>query len=884
MKLNSILETALTACRTGLSVHPPVEDGTKAPLPVYPDGVDDQGRQKKTWLHPSGRPADEAKIRQWYGRRRGVGIRTGSESDGLECLEFDDAEVYSRYKAEAQGCGLGHLVERIELGYCERTPGDGVHWLYYTTEVRGNTKLARRPAPTETNPRGVETLIETRGENGFIIIAPSGGPVHQSGRPYVLISGGFDTIPSLTGEDRDALFELARSFDQMPRPAAEASPRVTAEARPDGGEKPGEAFERRTTWAEILEPAGWTLAYRRGDTEYWRRPEKAIGISATTNHGGSGLLWVFSSSTSFDTEKSYSKFGALAVLEHGGNFAAAAKDLGAKGYGDRTTRPLGQVAVGGGQPIPRDDATRSPEWPTPRLGEVPTTVAFPIESLPGPVAKVAQAIASSIGCPVDFAGLSLLVVAGSASGRSASLLLKPGYFASAALYGMNVGNAASGKTPALAIAVAPLLELNAEFLAEFRNELAEFEKKQDEWEHTPKSVKPRPPRPERPRLRTVLLNDCTTEVVKVRLSENPRGLLNAYDEGSAWVGGLNQYKSGKGTDRQFYLSALNGSSIRVDRMKDRDAPTSIRHPFLSILGNMTPEMLGDLREGDGRSDGFVERILFAFVEATPRAFWNDEGFPPEAVDLWRRIVRRLFAREPAQQDGADRPHIVRFSPEAKQAWVEWFDTNVTESRQPGYEASELSVDGKLENYTARLALILHLLELACDESAGPGGVIPDMPPVTVAGAIELWHYFRTQHRRVRWYMNGGIENREARAVLGWITRHGRETFTRKELTDDLRWLAERPSGADGVLAWMEERHILRKRPAAPREPGQRGQCPSPTFEVNPSILAPRNTRNTRNSSGKPQIPVEERNSAYSAYSAGHDDSISENDGEVTWRV
>ena len=60
-------------------------------------------------------------------------------------------------------------------------------------------------------------LIETRGEGGFIIVAPSGGPVHPSGRPYVLRSGGFDTIATITPEERSDLFALARSFDQMPR-------------------------------------------------------------------------------------------------------------------------------------------------------------------------------------------------------------------------------------------------------------------------------------------------------------------------------------------------------------------------------------------------------------------------------------------------------------------------------------------------------------------------------------------------------------------------------------------------------------------------------------------------------------------------------------------
>ena len=491
-------------------------------------------------------------------------------------------------------------------------------------------------------------------------------------------------------------------------------------------------------------------------------------------------------------------------------------------------------------------------------------------------------MAASIGGPEDFPGLSALIVAGAAIGRSASLLIKPGYFASASLYGINVGNATSGKTPALTCIAGPLTEINANFLETYLQENEEFQQAHDAWERAPKSNKP--PRPIHPRLQTIVLNDCTAEIVKARLAENPRGLINVYDEGSAWIGSLNQYKSGKGTDRQFYLSALNGSPIRVDRMKDRDQPTSIRHPFLSIVGNMTPETLGDLREGEGRSDGFVERILFAFPEPTPRAQWSEEGVSPEAEDSWRLVIQRLRERPLVARDDKEFPHVVYFSPAAKRLWVDWFNANVAESRQPGYETSELSVDGKLENFTARLALILHLLMLATDPQSSSTGPIPELSMEALAGAIVLWRYFRSHHRRARWRMNGGIENRDARSVVDWIKRHGVKSFTRSEITSDLRWLNQRAGGADEVLDWLGERHILRKCQAPAREPGKRGQTPSPSYDVNPCILAPRNTENTENSDQSSAECNREGNSSYSSYSSEAGRGKTQTDEEVTWTV
>jgi putative DNA primase/helicase len=93
-----------------------------------------------------------------------------------------------------------------------------------------------------------------------------------------------------------------------------------------------------------LTRAGWTKLFTHGDETFWRRPGKSIGHSATTNYKGSGLLYVFSSSCEFEPFQSYSKFGAYARLECGGDFKAAAKALAAGGYGEP---PRGRKAKAG---------------------------------------------------------------------------------------------------------------------------------------------------------------------------------------------------------------------------------------------------------------------------------------------------------------------------------------------------------------------------------------------------------------------------------------------------------------------------------------------------------------------------------------------------------
>ena len=45
------------------------------------------------------------------------------------------------------------------------------------------------------------------------------------------------------------------------------------------------------------------------------------------------MLYVFSTSTPFEPERGYSKFSAYTLLEHGNDYAAAARELVSKGYG-----------------------------------------------------------------------------------------------------------------------------------------------------------------------------------------------------------------------------------------------------------------------------------------------------------------------------------------------------------------------------------------------------------------------------------------------------------------------------------------------------------------------------------------------------------------------
>lgn len=370
------LDYVRAAADAGICVVPPAEDGTKRPA--------------ANWKQFQDQRPDEPQLHAWFNRGRdGIGFICGRISGGLEMLEFEGRAVaegmLTAYEEAAWAVGLGDLLERIAQGYMEATPSGGIHLLYRCPTPLTNTKLARRPATTselaDKPDDPVKVLIETRGEGGYVIVAPSDGAVHPDGGAWTQIHGGVATIQTITDAERDALFDLARSFDTMP---VQRWIPTTPTYRTSEGDGPADLYNAATDWPELLEPAGWARVYQRGDVTYWRRPGKTEGISASTNHGGHDLFHVFTSSTLFEPERSYTKFHTYAVLHHNGDLSAAGKQLYADGYGERRQRDKTTLSTVEVPPwVDADQEEYIAEWEPP-AGDDTSPEDTPTPEEPGP--------------------------------------------------------------------------------------------------------------------------------------------------------------------------------------------------------------------------------------------------------------------------------------------------------------------------------------------------------------------------------------------------------------------------------------------------------------------------------------------------------------------
>lgn len=399
--MSHLLDAALAWRAAGLAVVPARTDGTKAPAAFW-----------KQYQHDA---PGATQLHAWFSGDTydGLGAITGAVSGHLEMLELEGraASLAADLTQMLNDNGFGDLWKRITTGYLETSPSGGYHWLYRVADgpATGSTKLARRPstpdelaahvaalradAERETDPqvrakrlaaaakitRGEQVpqvLIETRGEGGFTVLAPSAGRTHPTGKAWTALIGTPATIPTITVAERDALFAICSTFDTMPTVTAPATQPRTGAPAPSDGVRPGDDYNARATWDEILTPYGWTRSTKIGKGFGWTRPGKSPrdGISATTGQNDADNLYVFSSSTEFETERAYSKFGAYALLEHGGDHSAAAKALAADGYGHRAEQPRPGADLAGLLAPTADGHAPPPAAPTRHLRVVePTT-------------------------------------------------------------------------------------------------------------------------------------------------------------------------------------------------------------------------------------------------------------------------------------------------------------------------------------------------------------------------------------------------------------------------------------------------------------------------------------------------------------------------------
>ncbi len=214
---------------------------------------------------------------------------------------------------------------------------------------------------------------------------------------------------------------------------------------------------------------------------------------------------------------------------------------------------------------------------------------FPVEVFPEAIATLITQGAAALPCAPDLIGVPMLAVLGTAIGTSYEVEMKQGWTEGPRIYSGVIALPGDKKSPAEKLATRPLHTLQAKHGQDFQAqklqhdlamlvyevELADWRSKRRKKADTaqPERTKqPPPPKPDAPTMTQLLTVDATVEALASIIDSNPRGVLMERDELTGWVLSMNQYKGGKGADRQMWLSFWNGASVVINRKGRPDPP------------------------------------------------------------------------------------------------------------------------------------------------------------------------------------------------------------------------------------------------------------------------------------------------------------------------
>ncbi len=459
---------------------------------------------------------------------------------------------------------------------------------------------------------------------------------------------------------------------------------------------------------------------------------------------------------------------------------------------------------------------------------------FPVDALPQPVRRFVTQGAKAIGCDSSYLVLPLLTALASAIGTTRKLELKRGWYAPAIIWTAIVGESGSMKTPAFKLVMKPIqdrqrkaFERHTEAMKQYEAELAIWEKCHLAWKRAKSTDEP-PAKPEPPLCVRNIVGDTTVEALAPILAANPRGLLVYRDEFSGWLGSFDRY-AGKGKasgDSSNWLSMHTGESITVDRKTGTPRTIHVPQAAVCITGGIQPGILQRAMGAEHRESGLLARLLLAYPPRITKRWTEDQIDAESEADLVR-LFDRLYELQPVvNDDGETRPGLVRLSAGAHAIWTAYYDAHAKEQADLSGDLS--AAWSKLEEYAARLALVIHFTRWAANDPTLADVNIVDVE--SMSAGIRFATSFKRETRRVYAILDESEADRDQRRLVEWIDNRG-GSVTAREVQQGCRWL-KAPGLAEAALdvLFKENRGVWNLSPE-----GQRGH-PTRRFALSLSTV------------------------------------------------
>jgi hypothetical protein len=432
-------------------------------------------------------------------------------------------------------------------------------------------------------------------------------------------------------------------------------------------------------------------------------------------------------------------------------------------------RPRGWLLKGRPESGAGGGSGKSPVTPglTPAVTALGPYRPFPTSALPPPLDEYVRQAAAALGCDPAFVALPVLAAAASAVGNTRAIRLKRGWEEPAVVWAAIVGESGTLKSPAQRKAVAYLFRLQKQLLKAHKEQMEKYKEALKSHKGAQEEGADPGPPPDRPVLKRVVCSDTTVEKLAEVLEDNPRGVLVARDELAGWLASFCRYKGRQGgTDLQNWLELSQAGTLLVDRKTGVRVTIMVSPATVSVAGGIQPGVLARALTPEFLDAGLAARLLLAMPVPPPKR-WSDAEVDPGAEQAYQDVIDKLLALDfGADPQGEEGPHALRLSPDAKAAWVAFY--NAWAREQAAAEGEMAAAFSKLEGYAARFALLHHVVSLA---ARGEDDRVPVGRASIDAGAA-LCRWFAGEARRIYATLTESKEERAARKLVEFVRARG----------------------------------------------------------------------------------------------------------------
>lgn len=486
---------------------------------------------------------------------------------------------------------------------------------------------------------------------------------------------------------------------------------------------------------------------------------------------------------------------------------------------------------------PTAPRTDSDGWEPPIPFESINTPVFPLESLPGPLARFVECLAESTQTPEEMAGLLSLGVLATAFQSRYEVEITPDWREPLCLYTVAVAAPGERKSGVLSALTKPIYEYEAEQREFEAVEIAQNQAERDMLDKALQAAKGEAvkgkgnsaeKRAEVLELSAQLaqfkdkhpfrlLVDDTTPEKLVDIMEAQGGCITVSSaEGGVFDSMTGRYD--KGANFDVYLKGHAGDPITVDRIGRKS--NHIPVPRLSMMLAIQPHVLNGLMGNPAfRGRGLCGRFLYAVCKSkVGRRETSPAPIPDDVKAEYRQFVRRILAD---QGRG-----IIRLSPEADatrkeyQAYIE---------KKLGNEWEHMcDWGGKLVGAMVRIAALMHAAQ-------GNPTEIP-ISGETMAAATSIAEFLGT-HAEAAYQAMGADETQEdARYLWRRIESTGRDEISKRDLFAKCQGKFKKVENMEPALQALIEMGYVRETEKST------GGRPSKSILVNPHTKDTKHTK------------------------------------------